>query len=120
MKTISLPKCCQINVRQLLKISTRNNASKSYEKMITAAGQKAPPPPPPSPPGIGLIVKLHFALSFLYVGVDIIILHVGNSDSINILKFSNLSRISLDEHLLVSFVPTCKTCTMADTNRTYL
>ena len=45
-KTISLPKCCQINVRQLLKISNQNiNASKSYDKMNTAAGQPLPPPP---------------------------------------------------------------------------
>ena len=44
----------------------------------------------------------------MYVGVDIIILHVGNSDSINDLRLSNLSRISLDEKFLVSFVPICK------------
>ena len=35
----------QINIRQLLKISARNiNASKSYDKMNTAAGLKAPHP----------------------------------------------------------------------------
>ena len=57
---------------------------------------------------IFLIVRVHFALLYLNVGVDKMILHVGNFVSINDLRFNNFSTISLDVYLLISFVPTCK------------
>ena len=55
---------------------------------------------------IFLIVRVRFALSYLNVGVDKIILHVGNFLSIKDFRFNHFSSISLDVYLLASFVST--------------